>query len=374
MMNSIHSASPSDLKPVSRAASAQAYRTHLPDHPIQWWLDANTGPILPELADLFRDVSLQSVGRYPDASALEQRLADEFQLCKSSAPRDVVVTAGADDAIDRLCRAYLEPGRAAVLTKPTFPMIRRGVLLYGAQLGEIDWLDGPFPTQRVIQAAISSRASVVFVVSPNNPTGGVISPADLELIAASLSNSLIVLDLAYTEFADVDLMSLGVKHDNMVVTRTFSKAWCAAGLRVGCAVGASSVIERLRAVGQPFSVSGVSIEVMQRWLDAGRQIARHYVAQARIERTRLVETLCKAGAVADPSQGNFVFARFTDAKAVCSALALRGVAVRSFKSEPIHDSAGVSRDFQDYLRITCPGSPIGSSHLFQALSEILRTK
>ncbi|MDL1905301.1 histidinol-phosphate aminotransferase family protein [Synechococcales cyanobacterium CNB] len=228
------------------------------------WLHANEGRA-PDAAilDRLRALDAETLRRYAKPTALEAILAAHFGV----EPERVVVTAGADDALERLCRAMLEPGRTAVLTDPTFEMLPRYVRLAGGLPVEVPWLDRAFPAEE-FERAIDARTRAAFIVSPNNPTGAAVSPADMLGIAGRNPSCLVVADLAYVEFADEDPTAELLRLPNAVVTRTFSKAWGLAGLRVGYAIGPAEAIGWLRTVGHPFPTSGVSLALAAAALEA----------------------------------------------------------------------------------------------------------
>ena len=256
-------------------------------------------------------------------------------------PARVLVTAGADEAIQRIALAALEPGRIAAATMPTFEMIGRAVRLAGAKLREIPWLDGPLPIETLAEAASSS--AVTFAVTPNNPTGSVIG-TDALLGVADVTG-LLVADLAYAEYASDDPTPKLLQRPNALVLRTLSKAWGLAGLRVGYAIGPAEVVDAMRAAGGPYTVSAPSLAIAEDWLSAGAMRVGAHVQRVRAERAELTALLADLGARPLPSEANFVLARFQDAAGAHARLRALGVHVRAFATAPLRDC----------LRITCPG-------------------
>ena len=252
------------------------------------------------------------------------------------------------------------PGRELILPEPTFEMLPRYARLAGAEVVSLPWLGGTYPTAAVLRR-ITARTAMICVVSPNNPTGSVATPRDLRRLSRAAPHALIVVDLAYTEFADVDLTPVALALPNTLITRTFSKAWGLAGVRVGYAMGRAEHIHWLRAAGNPYAVAGPSAALAAAWLDQGRTTVDIFVARVRAERALLTAQLLELGAAPEPSQANFVLARFADAPAVCDALAARGIAVRAFLDRP---------GLQDALRITCPGEAAAFSRLTATLNEL----
>jgi len=290
---------------------------------------------------------------YPDARPLEARLGRRFGV----APDRVVVAAGADEVLDRLCRAFLAPGRTAVLPTPGFEMLERYAALAGADVVSPSWPGGPFPVDAVLAAP---RPSLIAVTSPNNPTGAAASTADVLALADARPDALILLDAAYVEFADEDPTAAVLGRPNVVVVRTLSKAWGLAGLRVGFALGPPDVVNALRCAGSPYPVGALSLSLAAARLDQ-EPAMRRFVDVVRRERTALATSLVEAGFDVEPSQANFVFARGADPEAFCVALARRGIAIRRFPGRP---------GLEDAIRIACPGDVVSFARLLDAIEAV----
>src|SRR6266516_319207 len=322
-------------------------------------LNSNEGPrppqaLLAELAALDPEL----LRRYPDARAVETALAARVGV---SAER-VVVTAGADEALDRICRVYAGPDRPVLLPEPTFDMLERFAALAGAPLVRVPWFTDVFPLEAIL-ARIDNRIALVVIVSPNNPTGGVASRDDVRRIAAAAPRSLVLLDQAYIEYADEDIGPAVLDLANVVVVRTMSKAWGLAGCRVGYAVGSPDVIAVLRAAGGPYPVAGPSLALALSQLRRGDAALHAHVTEVRAERANLRELLCARGVDARTSQANFVLADFGPRAAfVRDGLGARGILVRDFPGR-----AGLETS----LRITLPGDPADFERLTSALDTVL---
>ncbi len=350
-----------ELSPARRTKGLTSYGSQ-PDHrPIDLWLDANEGPAPIEADSLLDTITPETLRRYPSTRDLEQILALRWAVD----PAQLIVTAGADDGLERICRAWLDPGRIVILTKPTFSMLSRYVNMNEGLLREVPWLDGVFPVREVLSLADSESPAIVFVVSPNNPTGNAATFNDLRLISESLPSTLIVFDQAYAEFADEDHTPKAIELPNVIVTRTLSKAFGLAGLRVGYAVGKPELIAPLRVVGHPYPVSGPSLAIAASVLARGDHYTRVTIERVRQERTALAALLRAHDIWSVPSQANFVLARIGDsAFQVRNSLADRGIAVRWFR-----DDATLA----EFLRITCPANECNFERLLVALDEVLDT-
>lgn len=348
---------PSSPKPVAAIASMQAYRVERHPAPIDLFLDGNEGQAPPpSLVKSLAQADPELLRRYPNARPLEARLAIRHNLD----PSRVIATAGADDALDRICRACLEPGRELILPSPTFEMLPRYASMTGATIREVDWSKGPYPTQAVL-AQVTDHTSLIAMVTPNNPTGGAATTKDLTTLSKAAPHATIVLDLAYGEFADEDLTETALSLPNVIITRTLSKAWGMAGLRVGYALAPAEMITWLRRAGQPYAVTAPSAFLAEARLSDEPDLT-DFSAQIKKERAALHTTLTALDIHALPSQANFVFAETPKRAWLSDGLAGLGIAVRTWPGHPRLDEA---------LRITCPGDEASLTRLTQALTTVL---
>jgi histidinol-phosphate aminotransferase len=344
------------ILPNPAVAKSAAYAVAKHGAPIDLKLDANEGAPPPaDLLALLDDPEL--LRRYPDARPLEAKLAERLGVT----PDRVLATCGADDALDRACRAFLWRGRELVLPVPTFEMLPRFAELLGATTRKIAWPSGAYPLAEVL-AAVNEDTAAIAVVSPNNPTGATITRRELLALAEAAPEVILFVDLAYAEYADDDLTDAALALPNAVVFRTLSKAWGFAGARVGYAVASPQVIGWMRATGGPYAVTSPSVALACAWLDRGEDTMRAAVAQARSERARLRERLDARGARSLPSEANFVIARPRDARWLRDGLAGLGIAVRIWPGHP---------DLDGLVRIGCPASEPSFERLCAALDATL---
>lgn len=345
--------------PVPGVGAVRPYAVPRPPCPVDLRLDGNEGSwpdagLLAQLAPRARDL----LHAYPSAAALEALLAARYDLPAYAC----IVTAGADEALDRICRAYASPRGNAILPEPTFAMLTRYLALTGTEVRSVPWPAGSYPTSEVL-ARIDEHTRLVFVVSPNNPTGAVATRDDLKRLALAAPHALLVVDAAYAEFADDDLSEAALAIPNAVVTRTFSKAWGLAGCRVGYALGPAPVIAALRATASPYPVAAASLALAAARLGDADEVAG-FVERVRHEVAALHQQLAELGvAVPGRSEANFVFARHPQAQRVRDLAAGLGIAVRAFPGDPLLDDA---------LRITCPGDAATFARLSHALHTALR--
>ncbi len=323
--------------------------------PIDLWLDANEGRTPPE--DILQ-VDTDAVRRYPSKTRLESMLAEKVGVDATS----LVVTNGGDDAIDRICRGFLEAGRNLVMTSPGFEMISTYAQMTGADVRRVDWWGGPFPWAE-IQANVDDSTAVVAVVSPNNPTGEVVATADVVAFAHANPSVLIMLDLAYTEFASEDAQSVVNGVANIVTIRTLSKAYGLAGLRVGYAVGDMGVINVIRAAGGPYPVSAASLAFAERALES-MEIAP-YIERVGTERTILRDLFHEMGVKTTASKANFIFAEIGDGQRFRDGMAGFGIGIRAWPGRK-------GPDLDGWVRVTCPGHDADFSRLIHSINSLQR--
>ncbi|MFO0744562.1 MAG: histidinol-phosphate transaminase [Myxococcota bacterium] len=350
-------------EPIPPLATLPAYKVPHAAAPIDLWLHGNEGAPPPlALLESLRDVEL--VRRYPSSAALEAQLGERLGVPATH----VCVTAGADDALDRVFRSYLAGGwgpREVVLPLPTFVMLPHYAKVCGAAVRTAEWPAEAFPEAEVMQL-LGPDTRAVALVTPNNPTGAAIPVATIERIARAAPQALMLVDLAYGEMADQDVTKSALALPNALVFRTFSKAWGLAGARVGYVIGAPELLAPLRAVAPPFAVPGPSLWLAAERLRTGEADMLAYVAQVRRERGQLTKSLAALGAKPVESQANFVFARVgSKARAMWlrDGLAGLGIGIRAFTTEA---------EIADGVRITCPGNDADLARLQRGLAAVLQ--
>lgn len=338
-----------------------AYKVPAHPAPLDIILSGNEGPEPPmELLHELARVGPELLRRYPDARPLTATLAASFGLT----PDRVLVTAGADDALDRAFRAFLSPGDKVVLPSPTFVMLPHYARLIGAEVVAVPWPAEAFPVEDV-RLALNERPRALALVSPNNPTGAAIPTEVLLELARAAPETAIFVDFAYIEMADEDPTRELLVLPNVLVFRTLSKAWGLAGLRVGYVLGAPALIASLRAAGPPYAVTAPSLWLAQRHFETGRAAMEAYVKTVKVEREALFDAIERAGMRPVESAANFVFARCRSDKQALwlrDGLAGLGIGVRAFPGDPW---------VADGVRITCPGDKPQLERLLHGIEAVL---
>lgn len=346
------------IRPRPGLESLRPYQPR-PDEPgITLRLDNNEAPsAVAELAaEALRETTAEEIRRYPVPAPLEAQVAERYAV----EPSRVIVTAGADDALARIMTALLDRDRKLLSVVPTFEMIPVDARVAGADIVEVQWGTGDFPLGGIIEQ-IKPVISVISVVTPNNPTGLVAPVEQLKQIASEARRigAVLVVDVAYAEFADADptpeLLDIG----NVIIVRTLSKAWGLAGLRVGYAITPAPLADCVRVPGGPYPTSGPSLRAASVMLESGEPVVRRVAEEVIRERDVLCRLLRTCGFEVTESQANFVFARAAAAPELARALKEAGILIRAFSKPGLEDA----------IRITCPGDP---SDFDRLCSTILR--
>ncbi|AUX43754.1 histidinol-phosphate aminotransferase [Sorangium cellulosum] len=323
---------PALLRP--ELAELHAYTPVAGDYPVR--LDANESPPLlsPEArAALARAAAPENWGRYPDARLVELR---EAIAARSDAePDEILVGVGSDEVIAMVLTALSRPRQGAreasiVTVTPTFVMYKLSARARGIRAVEVPLDRGwDLDVAGLARAVEFTRPNVVFIASPNNPTGALMSEDRLEAVIAAAKDALVIIDEAYIDFAPRDQLALRRKHPNVAVLRTLSKIGLAS-LRVGWLVGDRELVAEIDKVRQPYNVPVPSQRAATFALRELDGEIRRVVAAVTSERERLARGLTELGLDVAPSHANFLWAGTRrPAGEVFEALAARGVLVRS---------------------------------------------
>jgi histidinol-phosphate aminotransferase len=322
-------------------------------------LNANESPWPP--AGNPSELSGIPLNRYPDPQpeALLDRLVELYGVDRAR----ILVGRGSDEAIDLLVRAFCRPGIDAIaLAPPTFGMYSVCAAVQGAERLEIP-LDAAFAVDvDGLCGRLPDSVKIVFLCSPNNPTGGMTALVDIERIAYAMRDrALVIVDEAYVEYAEArSAASLIAAHENLGVLRTLSKAWGLAGARIGCLLANEQIIALLRKIMAPYPLPTPSTAAALAALTAeGMATTRTRIALIIVERERMAEALVRLPGVHEvlPSSANFLCVRFADAGHVYRSLLSAGVVVRD---------VGRYSNLSGFLRISI-GTREENSRLLEAL-------
>jgi histidinol-phosphate aminotransferase len=288
----------------------------------------NPGGVSP-LAQRAIERTLADLARYPDGNGFElkQALARRYAVD----PAGIVLGNGSNDVLELAARAFLTPADEAIYSRHAFavyPLVVQAIGAKGIEVAARDYGHDP----DAMLSAVTDRTRVVFVANPNNPTGTLIAPQVLERFIDSLPREVVlVLDEAYNEYLPEALKSDTIgwlaRFPNLVVTRTFSKVYGLAGLRVGYAFAAPAVADLMNRVRQPFNVNSISLAAATAALDDVAFVKKS-VELNRTGMQQLTRGFERLGVAFIPSVGNFVSFEVPDAAAVYRRLLELGVIVR----------------------------------------------
>lgn len=317
----------------------------------------NTVGCSPRVLEQLRALRLEQLASYPEREPVEALVAERL----GASAAELLLTNGVDEAIHLLCETYLEPGDEGLIVVPTYSMYRIYVMAAGARLVSVQaGQDFSFPVEEVCRG-ITPRTRLIAVANPNNPTGTVASLEDLRRIAQSAPDAAVLIDEAYFEFHGQSMLGQREGLSNLFVSRTFSKAYGMAGLRVGALIGDREQMRAVRRVSSPYNVNVVALACLPAALGDQAYIKR-YVDEVRESRKRLEQALESHRIQFWPSEANFVLARVGAAATFVEEMRRRGILVRDRCSD--HGCEGC-------VRITL-GPREHADRLISALEETLR--
>jgi histidinol-phosphate aminotransferase len=268
--------------------------------------------------------------KYPEREPAERIVAKHFGL----QAEQVLLTNGVDEAIHLMCCAFLEAEDEALIATPSFFMYDVSVQMMTPHLRKVQ-ADASleFPFERFM-AAITERTKLIIVASPNNPTGAVVSREHLLAIAAAAPQAVLMVDEAYYHFDGASVMGDLARVPNMIVARTFSKAYGLANLRIGMLAGNAELLKYVRKVSSPYNVNGVALDCLPVAL-ADEEYVAWYSEQVRVGRERMMDGLRELGVPFFPSHANFVLMNIGPKhKELVQAMRANGVLLRDRSGDP----------------------------------------
>ncbi len=313
------------------------------------FLDANENSFGSPLADNFN--------RYPDP--LQEKLKEKISSIKGVPLPNIFVGNGSDEAIDLLFRIFCDPGKDnAIIFPPTYGMYEVCAEMNDVALKKIPLLENFQLNLPAIEETIDAHTKLIFICSPNNPTGNSINREDIEILLNNF-DGLVIIDEAYINYAkQKTFIQELTEYPNLVILQTLSKAWGLAGLRIGMAFAGQPVIDFMNKVKYPYNISTVTqqlaiealnnISSVNNWTKTTVE-QRHWLAN-ELESLSFTQ-------IVYPSDANFVLVKMTDARGIYEYLTSKGIIVRDRSKVVL---------CEDCLRMTI-GTPDENKQLLEAL-------
>jgi len=296
-------------------------------------LDANENLLFPRplVSAVLREVVDEvDVRTYPrlEEERLNEAIADYLNFPSTQ----IVVSNGSDPLIESCVKAFLRGDEEAISISPTFAMYKIITRNHGFDYVEVPLNEDFSLNVDVFLSKVKANTVLCFLNSPNNPTGNQFPLADVKKIIEAF-NGFVVIDEAYVDFAPYSVLDLIEKSENLIVLRTFSKAFGLAGLRIGCSLSNSEVTDALKRVQLPFNVNKVSLATARKILEH-REVIADVVSLVKSERGRLFRRMAKiSGVTPFKSDANFIFFKTEkDPEKIYYGLQKKGLLIRRFKS------------------------------------------
>jgi len=320
-------------------------------------MDTSTNPLgaNPAAQEALRECMEMDLNQYPSpySDALRGALAQLTGL----QPDHFVVGNGSDEALDVIFKSFMEPGETVVLPHPSYSLHGYFVKVNAGRVMTVDLTDD---FQLDLDALTAAKGKIVLLCTPNNPTSNCFRRKDVEELL-DRNDRIVIVDEAYGEFAGKSFIPDVEERDNLIVTRTFSKAYALAGMRIGYSVSNLKLAGVMQRVKIPYSLNRISEHVAIRALQHQEFVA-HSVATVNAGRKRLEQGLSKLGFQVFPSEANFILFKSTiDHALLVQRLAEKGVMVRDF---------GDKRRLENCVRTTI-GTAAMNSFLLDKCKEVL---
>ena len=301
----------------------------------------------------------QNYNRYPDP--LQFEVKKRLSEIKGVPPRNIFLGNGSDEAIDILFRAFCNPGvDNVILVPPTYGMYEVSANINDIKIKKVPLTEDFQLNLEGIAEAIDAHTKLIFICSPNNPTGNSMDRDDVETLLANFKG-LVIVDEAYINFSrQKTFIQELTEYANLVILQTLSKAWGLAGLRVGMAFASEEIIEVMNKVKPPYNINEASQQLALKALQNIDQV-NNWIRETLAQRDKLVLELKNYDFVVDiyPSDANFILVKTTDPKGIYNYLVQKGIIVRDRSKVDLCEGC---------LRITI-GTPDENNILLQTLQN-----
>jgi histidinol-phosphate aminotransferase len=306
----------------------------------------------PSVARVLGEFGAPELSRYP--SAYSPRLKRAIAKYAGVDESMIVTGCGSDDVLDSAIRAFGAPGDLLAMQNPSFSMIPVFATVSSLSVKGVD-------RARLVDEMASLDAQIIYLCTPNNPTGEVLSLETIEEITSN-ANALVIVDEAYIEFGGTSCVNMLGRFENLLITRTFSKALGLAGFRIGYGIASPAIVSRVEGVRGPYKVSAISEVVAAGVLENDLEWVAEKAQEAVANRNRFARALNSLGFTPMESGANFLLIPVAEAREIESRLRDRGIAVRAFER---------LNGIGDALRVTVGPWPVMEEFL-EALAEVMK--
>lgn len=351
----------SNIKPRKAIEEMEPYNPPLEERRGKLRLDFNENTIgcSPKVLNAINNIKEEEIAAYPEYKRFKAKLANSINL----KPEQLMITNATDEAIMIIMQAYIEKEDEIILPIPTFAMFKFYAQTIEAKIKEILYASNlTFPTKKVLDS-INKKTKLIILCNPNNPTGTLIEKKDIIKIIekADKADALVLLDEAYYQYSGLECLDLINRYTNLIIIRTFSKAYGLAGLRLGYTISNPEIIKILLKVGSPYSVNTVAITAASKAIE-DEEYVRWYVNEVKKAKKLIYEEFKKLKIKTYPTAANFLIAKFPKrAEEIEEKLKEKGILVRNRSSEPL---------LKDCLRFGI-GTLKQTRELINTLKEIL---
>lgn len=310
-----------------------------------------------------QDMPPAMVSAYPEYEALLQKLCSYYKV----KPEQLLLTNGSDEGLLYCALTFVEPQvDVAVLSRPCFAVMPRCLALAGARIKDVPVLKDYSFDLSGIEAALDAGAKVAMFATPENPTGAVLPAATIQAWCKQFANTLFVIDEAYGEYGGDSVLAYVDSLPNLIVLKTFSKAWGMAGLRLGLMFGAAELLAPVRRIKLPYSVNGAAVWTALRLLEKADQVKAD-ARQAMVAKQALEAELAARGYDMVRGQANsFLLNLGAEAQRFYQFARERSVLVRSIANPDLPETDWTS--LHGYVRVSV-GTPAENTRLLETLAE-----
>ena len=335
------------IKPKKTLENVSSYQTD--KYKIDWRLkldsNENIYGISPIVTNAIKSMDFSDVSLYPAYGKTIDKLSEKYNVKYEN----ILLTNGCDEAINVIINAYLDKEDEILSYNPTFVMPQKYAEILGAKVNLIDYDEKFIFKTNKIEKNISDKTKIIYISTPNNPTGELVKASVVEVLVKKYPEILFLVDCTYINFSYnsmfMDYVDLACKYDNVVVVKSFSKDFALAGLRFGFVVGAFDIINNLKKVISPYSVNVIALNCAIAVLNDEKTF-EEIKEQNYAAKNALIEGLRKNNIWAYDSEANFVFCNFGDyCDFYYQKLKNHGVIVRNFPK---------NSKYASFLRITVP--------------------